>query len=116
MQKDAYSLSRISGIYKNEGFKGMYRGLSISIVCIPLFHSLYFPLYEGAKEFLSENYGMESNSFKLYALSAGWSGLICNVLTNPMWVVRTRMQAEIFRSESDHHFKRKYKGIFRSLL
>lgn len=73
-------------------------GYSVSVFCIPLFHTLYFPLYENTKIFFKEKYGWKDNSFKLYSVSAGICGLLCNIATNPFWVVRTRMQAEIFRS------------------
>jgi hypothetical protein len=45
---------------------------------------------------------------KLNATSAGIGGLISNVLTNPLWVMRTRMQAEIFRGTSEAQYKSMY--------
>lgn len=75
-----------------------YIGYSISVFCIPLFHTIYFPLYESTKLYFKHTYDWHDNSFKLYSVSAGISGLFCNIVTNPFWVVRTRMQAEIFRS------------------
>lgn len=87
----------------------------MSVFCIPLFHTLYFPLYEKSKLFFKDKYGWADDSFRLYSVSAGLSGLFCNVVTNPFWVVRTRMQAEIFRSNCEHHYKRTYKGIFHSM-
>lgn len=93
-----------------------YIGYSVSVFCIPLFHTLYFPLYEKCKLHFKEKNGWHENSFSLYAVSAGISGLFCNIVTNPFWVVRTRMQGEIFRSACNEHYKRMYKGIFHSLL
>ena len=87
----------------------------MSVFCIPLFHTLYFPLYEKSKLHFKDKYGWADDSFRLYSVSAGLSGLFCNVVTNPFWVVRTRMQAEIFRSNCEHHYKRTYKGIFHSM-
>ena len=91
-------------------------GYSISVFCIPLFHTLYFPLYEQAKISFKQKYKWHDDSFSLYAASAGVSGLFCNVVTNPFWVVRTRMQAEIFRSASKDHYNRVYKGILHSMI
>jgi hypothetical protein len=48
-------------------------------------------LYERSKIHFKETYGWADESFKLYSVSAGISGLFCNVVTNPFWVVRTRM-------------------------
>ena len=87
----------------------------MSVFCIPLFHTIYFPLYESTKHHFKDKYGWKDDSFKLYSISAGLSGLFCNVVTNPFWVVRTRMQAEIFRSAEQEHYKRIYRGILHSL-
>ena len=38
--------------------------------------------------------------------------MVWNVITNPFWLVRTRMQAEVFRHSSQLHYSRKYKSIF----
>lgn len=81
-----------------------------------MFHTIYFPLYEKCKLYFKEKYNWHEESFSLYSASAGISGLFCNVVTNPFWVVRTRMQAEIFRSASQEHYERVYKGIFHSLF
>ena len=78
-----------------EGIKGLFRGWSISAICTPLFHTIYFPLYEGCKVYFKGNLGWHDNDFKLYSLSASISGIACNIITNPFWVVRTRMQAEL---------------------
>jgi solute carrier family 25 folate transporter 32 len=87
----------------------MYRGYSVSLICIPLFNTLYFPLYEFSKQQCRDLLGWEENQTKLYSLSAGVAGIACNVITNPMWMVRTRMQAEIFVSKSNEHYQLKYK-------
>ena len=88
----------------------------MSVFCIPLFHTLYFPLYERSKIYFSDTYSWPADSFKLYSVSAGLSGLFCNIVTNPFWVVRTRMQAETFRCAHQEHYERMYRGIFHSIL
>ena len=80
--------------------QGLFRGYYISAFCTPFFHTLYFPLYEGIKLRCKSQFGWEEGDFYLYSLSAATAGLSCNVITNPFWMVRTRMQAEIFRDAS----------------
>ena len=41
--------------------------------------------------------------------------MVCNVITNPFWVVRTRMQAESFRNTCHIHFDKTYQGMFQSM-
>ena len=52
--------------------------------------------------------GWEENNALLYGVSAAVSGAACNFITNPLWIIRTRMQSEIFLNPSSEHFKRKY--------
>lgn len=60
--------------------------------------------------------GWQENDFKLYSLSASIAGISCNLITNPFWVVRTRMQAEIFRSLCDKNYETKYPlNIFKAM-
>jgi hypothetical protein len=85
----------------------MYRGFSISLVCIPVFNTIYFPIYGEIKDVMRRS-GMKDGETKFYAVSAGLAGTICNVITNPLWLVRTRMQTEIFQNTSAEHFDRKW--------
>lgn len=102
------SMRSIVTIAKSEGIKGLYRGYYISAICTPLFHTLYFPLYEKIKNNFKDSLEWEEGSFALYSISAGIAGLTCNIITNPFWLVRTRMQAEIFRSQCENNYKRQY--------
>ena len=101
--------------YQKEGVKGLFRGYSISITLIPIFNTIYFPLYEVAKYQLKTNLGWKSDEVRLYSVSAGFAGAMCNIATNPFWLVRTRMQVEIFRNESNAHFDKKYAHGIKSI-
>lgn len=87
-------------IYKEEGIRGFFKGARIAVVTVPVFYSLYFPIYEHSKHFYSkliykqDNY----NNSVIYTLSSGSSALLCDLLTNPMWVVRIRKQTEFIHS------------------
>jgi len=103
MQK--YSLRNFKDFFNKEGFKGLYRGYSISIFVIPIFNTIYFPTYEFIKSCLKSTMGYGKDDVRLYSGSALIAGLLCNLLTNPLWMVRTRMQVEIFRNDSKGHFE-----------
>ena len=91
----------------------MYRGYSVSIFCIPIFNTIYFPLYEYTKKELETRTQMKQGDVKLYAMSAGLAGTTCNVMTNPLWMVRVRMQSEIFNNACMKDFSKKYGfGLF----
>lgn len=106
--KYGYNLFNIAQILRSEGIQGMYRGFSISIICIPIFNTIYFPIYGEMKGAVQRSTSWKDGDVRLYATSAGLSGTICNVLTNPLWLMRTRMQVEIFKNVSQEHFNKKY--------
>lgn len=103
-----YKLSNIAAILRSEGLHSLYRGFSISLFTIPVFNTLYFPIYEKFKHKFKQDFGWKENDTKLYSLSAAAAGSLCNLITNPLWVIRTRMQTEIFFNSSTEHFNKKY--------
>ena len=76
--------------------------------CIPFFNVIFFPLYDLIKKTLIKRLDFKDKTFSLYATSAGVGGLLSNIMTNPLWVMRTRMQAEIFRGTSEAQYNSKY--------
>ncbi len=70
------------------------------MVTVPVFYSLYFPLYEVMKNYYAERIYHDRHQFDslIYTLAAVSSGFICDFITNPMWVVRVRYQTEFLHS------------------
>lgn len=52
----------------------------------------------------------------MYSISVLTAGSVVRIVSNPLVVVRTRMQAEIFNNTSDLHFKNKYGDGFTSIF
>lgn len=104
----SYGFKSLLSIAQKEGVRGLYRGYSVTAFCTPMFHAMYFPMYEGFKDFFRNNFDLEEGTFSLYAISAVSGGVISNCITNPFWMVRTRMQAEIFRELSAKNYRAKY--------
>jgi len=91
-------------IMSQDGVSGFFRGLPPTLVGIIPSRSAYFYAYQRTKKFLSPTLpeGSPGN-----ALVAGFlAGITGNTLTNPIWMVRTRMQLLI-----DHNAgQRQYTG------
>lgn len=104
-----------SRIWRQEGVKGFFRGYKATLMTTPLFHSVYFPWYEKLRLGLSEKLDLPKSNFKVVGISSAMAGILCNLITNPLWLVRTRMQAEVFRVQSQAHYSRKYKSVFGSI-
>ncbi|OKL56754.1 hypothetical protein UA08_07888 [Talaromyces atroroseus] len=111
LQIDRISRSRVGGslriigdIYKTEGgLPALYRGLTPNIIGNSTSWSLYFLFYGNIKDFLAQS---RSHSTELhhdddgkkhslgasqYFLASGTAGLLTSILTNPIWVIKTRM-------------------------
>lgn len=93
----------IEGIFRNEGLRGFYRGLvPITIGYLPTW-TIYFTVYEKAKNFYP-NYVNTTTSHVLSALTAG---LASSIAVNPIWVVKTRLMVQ---TNEKIHQKTYYKG------
>lgn len=90
----------VSTIYYEEGIKGLFKGAKMAVVTVPIFYSLYFPIYEHFKGFYANLIYKQENAFNsvVYTLSSASSALICDFITNPMWIVRVRKQTEFLHS------------------
>ena len=98
--KNAKIIQSIREIYRSEGMRGCFRGLGATLATVPAFWGIYFPLYEYFKtrilDVSSSYYGDGGhNHHAMVHLSAAISaGAVADVVCNPMFVVRTRMQTE----------------------
>jgi len=107
--KEEMGFSRMfRDIIRNDGLVGCFRGLTPTLACVPIFWGIYFPIYEFSKpHFIKLYYGENIHnvtdnhaSSPLVSLSSAiFAGAIADVLVNPMFLVRTRMQ-----TESLHYF------------
>jgi len=85
-------------ILKKEGPKGMFRGLGATLVTVPLFWGVYFPLYDETKDFLlhRQRY-FDASAYHpgvIHCLSAISTGTVADFICNPFFVVRTRLQTQ----------------------
>lgn len=116
-------LQTLTSIYKIEGIRGLYQGMSISLIAYPCSWSMYFFLYE---EFKQKFNGYSKYDIVNNTISASLAGIISTIFTNPLWLIRVRMQAQhknntpgwqilkdIVRQDG---FFSLYRGIFASLL
>lgn len=93
-------IDAIKTIYKEEKVRGFFKGARIAVVTVPIFYSLYFPIYEHSKELYAKLLYNDPNKFNstVYTLAAATAAFTCDMMTNPMWVVRIRYQTEFIYS------------------
>ncbi|CAI0557155.1 unnamed protein product [Linum tenue] len=88
----------LQSIVKTEGLRGIYRGLSPTILAILPNWAVYFTVYEKLKGLLLTN-GDESGQLTVgrNMIAAAGAGAATSIATNPLWVVKTRLQTQGMR-------------------
>ncbi|KAM6439271.1 solute carrier family 25 member 33-like isoform 1-T1 [Rhynochetos jubatus] len=85
-------LKLLRAILEKEGMRSLFRGLGPNLVGVAPSRAIYFAAYSGVKERL--NAVLVPESKKVHMLSAACAGVASATLTNPIWLVKTRMQLE----------------------
>ena len=94
-------MSFLANIYREEGPRGWFRGYSSAMLTVPFFWAVYFPCYTAAKDFMLPRCKPEHKPL-VHMSAAICGGLITDIATNPLWVVRTRLISQ--------HLHVKYRG------
>eukprot|EP00066_Takifugu_rubripes_P009079 XP_003975727.1 PREDICTED: solute carrier family 25 member 36 [Takifugu rubripes] len=79
-------------ILQREGPRSLFRGLGPNLVGVAPSRAIYFAAYSKAKEKL--NGVLEPDSTQVHMLSAGMAGFTAITATNPIWLIKTRLQLE----------------------
>jgi len=94
-QKEPPKIFKMLGrIVERNGVPGLFRGLGPTLLTVPTFWGVYFPLYERTKQFIPKVIGVDRSTITCHLTSAIIAGAAADVFTNPLWIVRTRMQTE----------------------
>mmetsp|Transcript_1492 Transcript_1492/g.2073 ORF Transcript_1492/g.2073 Transcript_1492/m.2073 type:complete len:382 (-) Transcript_1492:17-1162(-) len=90
-------------IIAKEGWQGCFRGLGATLMTVPMFWAVYFPLYDDLKRHWSAQYPDRNKNpaWMIHMGSAVTAGAVSDVICNPMFVVRTRLQTEALHSLFD---------------
>ncbi|KAI3808421.1 hypothetical protein L1987_24372 [Smallanthus sonchifolius] len=95
-----------------EGLRGLYAGFNPAVLGSTLSWGLYFYFYNNAKQRYMGN--QEKTSARTHLASAAEAGALVCLSTNPVWVVKTRLQLQ-----TPHHQGRPYSGFndaFKTIL
>ncbi|CAG8725512.1 11428_t:CDS:2, partial [Acaulospora morrowiae] len=90
---DAYKGGRdaIGKIVRKEGIGGLYSGLSSAIFGIAVSNGVYYYFYEWTKAFFEKSTPGQPISVKRSMIAGAIAGAATVLITNPIWVVNTRM-------------------------
>ncbi|TMS06978.1 Solute carrier family 25 member 36-A, partial [Larimichthys crocea] len=79
-------------ILEKEGPRSLFRGLGPNLVGVAPSRAIYFAAYSTAKEKM--NGVLEPDSTQVHMVSAGMAGFTAITATNPIWLIKTRLQLD----------------------
>ncbi|ESO12299.1 hypothetical protein HELRODRAFT_63609, partial [Helobdella robusta] len=81
-------------IITTEGYRALFKGLMPTLIGVAPSRAIYFTTYDHCKKTYTSWMAPNSNyEYSLvHLLSAASAGLTCTTATNPIWMVRTRLQ------------------------
>ncbi|XP_071805517.1 solute carrier family 25 member 36-A-like [Asterias amurensis] len=109
-------------VVEKEGVAALFRGLGPNLIGVAPSRAIYFGAYAETKGFLNDRLTPESSLVHL--LSAGFAGFTACTLTNPIWLVKTRLQLEqvngkrhanMFRCAQYVHSREGIRGFYRGI-
>lgn len=110
-RKGSVILVSLQHIVRNEGLRGLYRGLTPTLTALLPNWAVYFTVYGHLKELLHSYEGSNDQlTIGSNMVAAAGAGAATAVATNPLWVVKTRLQTQGMRQGVVP-----YKNIFSAL-
>ncbi|KEI41409.1 uncharacterized protein L969DRAFT_92639 [Mixia osmundae IAM 14324] len=81
-------------IQRNEGPAALFRGLGPTLVGAVPARSINFFVYGNGKQIWSKALGKREDQAIVHLTSAAFAGIVTATATNPIWVVKTRLQLQ----------------------
>lgn len=93
-------------IAQAEGLRGFFRGLLPTLIGILPARATYFWAYTTTKTAMAERFGDENAG--VHMVSAAAAGVTSNTLTNPIWLMKSRVQLQAGATSSSPRLYRGY--------
>jgi len=84
----------IRDVHRYEGPVGLFRGLGPTLVGVIPARSINFASYGTGKHYFAKWFNDGQESAAIHLLSAANAGVVTGTATNPIWVVKTRLQLQ----------------------
>jgi solute carrier family 25, member 33/36 len=94
-----------------EGYRSLFKGLGPNLVGVVPARAINFWSYGNGKKLLSSWFTNGQESVWVHLAAAAAAGIITGTATNPIWLVKTRLQLDKAHAEGGLS-KRKYKNAF----
>jgi solute carrier family 25 protein 33/36 len=81
-----------SDIYREESFRALFKGLGPTLVGVIPARSINFFVYGNGKRLIAESFNSGAENSWVHLSAAATAGIVTSTATNPIWVVKTRLQ------------------------
>ncbi|KAH9945755.1 mitochondrial carrier [Amylocystis lapponica] len=88
-------------IYREESPRALFRGLGPTLVGVIPARSINFFTYGNGKQIIADRFNHGEENTWVHLSAATFAGIVTGSATNPIWVVKTRLQ--LARHASDEH-------------
>ncbi|CCE90423.1 Rim2p TDEL_0B02940 [Torulaspora delbrueckii] len=84
----------LNKVYRNEGFRSLFKGLGPNLVGVIPARSINFFTYGTTKDMYSRAFNNGNESAWIHLMAAATAGWATSTATNPIWMVKTRLQLD----------------------
>jgi len=97
-------------IPKIEGPRALFKGLGPNLIGVVPARAINFYAYGNGKKIISQNFNNGQESAWVHLTAAACAGIVTGTATNPIWLVKTRLQLD--KSQAKDGRGRQYKNAF----
>lgn len=101
----------LGNVYRTEGFRALFKGLGPGLIGSVPARSINFFTYGLTKDLYSKTFNDGKENAKVHLLAAASAGITTSTCTNPIWLVKTRLQLDKGKTASDKIYKNSWDCI-----
>lgn len=89
----------LAAIPRTEGWRALFKGLGPNLVGVVPARSINFFVYGNGKRIIAEKLNNGKEASWVHLLAAAQAGIVTGTATNPIWLVKTRLQLDKSNAE-----------------
>jgi solute carrier family 25 protein 33/36 len=105
------TLQILASVHRNEGIRGLFRGLGPNLIGVVPARSINFFTYGNGKNLIAHYFNNGEENPWVHLSAATIAGVTTSTVTNPIWLIKTRLQLDkSTAAQSGSVAKRQYKN------
>ncbi|KAI9733332.1 MAG: hypothetical protein M1834_003416 [Cirrosporium novae-zelandiae] len=107
------TFSILFSIHRVEGWRALFKGLGPNLTGVVPARAINFYAYGNGKRLISQYFNHGDEAAWVHLCAAACAGIVTGTATNPIWLVKTRLQLDKSKAEKlggDTHLNRQYRN------